>query len=159
MPKNDDEMPRRWREHEIQQAQFTNGETGEVIAGTLTGLVPQQSRRRKKRKEIKFAMIDIEAMPKLVMSKGEWSLFWAVVSYTDRERGESRVSTKELADRLDWEGSNTSRALTKLCRRNIIIRERPGVLRVNPRLIARGQVDQWESAMEKAPEIDWTGES
>ena len=83
MPKNDDEMPRRWREHEIQQAQFTNGETGEVIAGTLTGLVPQQSRRRKKRKEIKFAMIDIEAMPKLVMSKGEWSLFWAVVSYTD----------------------------------------------------------------------------
>src|SRR5690606_33775148 len=135
-----------------------NETTGEIISGTITGLVPQQQRRRRRRKEIKFAMIDIEAMPRLAMSKGEWSLFWKVVSYTDRERGESRVSTKELAEQMGWLGANTSRALTKLCRRGVLIRESPGVLRVNPKLMSRKQVEQWELDMEKAPDIDWDGE-
>ncbi len=136
-----------------------NQKTGEIIElGTVTGLVPQQQRRSKARKEIKFVMIDIEAMPKLKMTKGEWSLFWLVVSFTDRERGESRVRTAELAEGVGWNSQNTSRAITKLVGRGILIRERVGVLRVNPQLMTRKTVDKWEIDMRSAPKIDWEGE-
>lgn len=151
-------MPRRWRQHEVTKAQITNEATGEIISGTITGLVPQQQRRSKARREIKFVMIDIEAMPKLAMSKGEWKLFWAVVKYTDRERGESRVQTSELADAIGWNGPNTSRAISRLCKRGILIKERVGVLRVNPQLMTRKSVDKWEADMASAPAIDWEGE-
>jgi hypothetical protein len=123
-----------------------------------TGMVPVQPKRPKNRREIKFAMIDMQAMPKLKMSKGEWSLFWLVVSYTDLERGEARIATGELSKELGWAGPNTSRALSRLAERNILIKEGPGVWRANPRLLARGTVDKWELHMADAPAVDWDGE-
>jgi DNA-binding MarR family transcriptional regulator len=151
-------MPQRWRTQEIQGAQITNTETGEVTdLGTITGLVPQQA-RRKNRREIKFMLIDIEAMPKLAMSKGEWKLFWQVVSYTDRERGEARVTTGELAKAIGWNVPNTSRALKKMADRNILLKEAIGVWRVNPLLMTRKQVEKWEIDMRHAPAIDWEGD-
>lgn len=152
-------MPRRWRQHEVKGARLTNAETGEVIEGDFTGLVPVQPRRAKNRREIKFMLVDIEAMPRLQMSKGEWTLFWNVIKYVDRERGDARVSTAELAETIGWLPQNTSRALSKLRERNILIRERQGVWRVNPKLMSRSAVDKWQIDMESAPRIDWDGEN
>lgn len=139
-------------------ATATNPANGELIElGTITGLVAQQQRRSKARREIRFVMIDIEAMPRLSMSKGEWSLFWLVVKRTDREAGECRVQTAELATDLDWLPNNVSRSLAKLRKRGILIKERAGVWRVNPQLMSRKSVDKWELDMKSAPEIDWEG--
>jgi hypothetical protein len=151
--------PGRWRTQEIRDATGTDEKTGELIElGTITGMIPVVPRRGKARKEIKFMMIDIEAMPALKMSKGQWQLFWNIISFTDRERGEARVSTGELAKAMGWHSQNTSRALTELRERNIIIREGQGIWRVNPRLMSRKDVAKWELEMAEAPRIDWDGE-
>lgn len=153
--------PTRWRRSELRNATAVNQGTGEVIElGDISGMAPAQSRRKKSRKEIKFVMVAIsmDAMPRLNMAKGEWTLFWTLVSYLDLERGEARVSTKELAEKVDRFPQDVSRSLTRLRKRNILIRERQGVWRVNPHLLARGTVEQWEVDMRTAPTIDWDGE-
>lgn len=138
-----------------------NQETGELIElGDISGMTPAQSRRKKSRREIKFVMVAIsmDAMPRLIMAKGEWTLFWTLVSYVDMERGEARVSTKELAEKVGRFPQDVSRSLSRMVKRNIILRERQGVWRVNPHLLARGTIEQWEVDMRDAPEIDWDGE-
>ena len=160
MPKTPSEKQRRWREQEIKGATATNTETGELIElGDIRGHVPVAPRRPKNGRRVKFMLVDIEAMPRLQMSKGEWSLFWHVIQYTDPERGEARVSTGELAEALDWLPANTSRGLGRLRDRNILIRERQGVWRVNPRLMSRKQVEKWMADAEMAPPVDWDGEN
>jgi hypothetical protein len=151
-------MPRRWRQHEVKGARLTNKETGEVIEGDFSGLVPVQSRRSKSGRRVKFMLVDIEAMPRLQMSKGEWSLFWNVVMHTNPETGEARVATAELAENLGWLPANTSRSLGRLRDRNILLRERQGVWRVNPLLLSRKQVEAWRVDMDTAPRIDWDGD-
>lgn len=158
MPKTPNEMPRRWRQHEVKGARLTNAETGEVIEGDFSGLVPVQPRRGKNGRRVKFMLVDIEAMPRLQMSKGEWSLFWNVVMHTNAETGEARVATAELAEMIGWNPANTSRSLGRLRDRNILLRERQGVWRVNPRLMSRKQVDKWQVDAEAAPRVDWDGE-
>lgn len=158
MPANSPKQTKRWREQEFLGAKALNHDTGEVTdLGDIIAMVPQQQRRKTARREIKFAMIEIEAMPKLKMSKGEWTLFWTVVRHTDREWGVSRIQTSELAEAMGWSAPNTSRAISRLVARAILIRERAGVLRVNPLLLSRKSVDKWEVDMETAPKIDWEG--
>ena len=148
----------KWRTQEIRDATGVIEATGELIElGTVRGMVPVVPRRAKTRKEIKFMMIDIEAMPELRLTKGQWQLFWRLISYVDRERGEARVSTAELAVRMGWSAPNTSRALSEMVRRNIILKEQRGVWRVNPRLMSRKDVAKWELEMKDAPRIDWEG--
>lgn len=154
------EKKQRYRETRFVGATRTDPETGEVTdMGDFTALQPITPSRRKTRREIKFMMVDIEAMPRLRMSKGEWSLFWQLVSYVDRERGEARVSTKELSKQLGATASNVSRTLSRLQQRGILLRLEVGVWRISPRLMSRKAVEQWALDMEKAPLIDWDGES
>lgn len=157
VPKNPDKMPQRWRQHEVKGARLTNRETGEVIEGDFSGLVPVQPRRAKNGRRVKFMLVDIEAMPRLQMSKGEWSLFWQVVMHTNPETGEARVSTNELAGTLGVAPANASRSLGRLRDRNILMRERQGVWVVNPRLMSRKQVEKWQADADAAPHIDWDG--
>lgn len=148
---------RRWRETKIENVTAINPETGEVIhLENLSGRVPITP--KKKRRELKFMLVDIEAMPELKMSQGLWSLFWQVVKFTDKERGEARVMTKELAEALGWTSQNTSRALGRLRKRGILLRINQGVWMVNPRLMSRKGVEKWELDMEEAPQIDWRGD-
>lgn len=142
----------------MRSATAVNKQTGELIElGDISGMSPAASRKKKTRKEIKFVMvaISLEAMPRLRMAKGEWTLFWTLVSYLDMERGQARVSTKELAEVIDRAPQDTSRALSNLRRRNIVIREAQGVWRINPHLLTRGTIEQWEIEMRDAPDIDW----
>jgi len=151
--------PGRWRTQEIRDATGTDEKTGELIElGTITGMVPVVPRRAKARREIHFMMVDIDVMPQLKMSKGEWQLFWHLISFTDRERGEARVTTSSLSRLLGWTSQNTSRSLTRLAERNVILREDRGVWRVNPRLMSRKDVAKWEIEMANAPKVDWEGE-
>lgn len=159
MPQTPPRPPKqRFKETELHGAHIVDQETGEVVPlGNITALQPVAPRRSKSRKEIKFMLVNIEAMPRLKMSKGEWSLFWAVVSYVDRERGEARVATGELARSLDWLPHNVSRSLSALARRGILVRVERGVWQISPLLMTRKAVDKWEIDMESAAPIDWDG--
>lgn len=145
----------RLKRTELRDATATNQTTGEIIElGNLSGMVP--SGRARKRKELKFAMVNLETVTQLEMSKGVWKLFWQVVAHMDRESGQSRVTTAELALLLGWSGPVTSRALSSLATRGILIRHRMGVWRINPLLLTRNSAVQWEEEMVGAPAIDWT---
>ena len=67
------------------------------------------------------------------------------------------MSTGELADALGWHPANTSRGLSGLVRRGILIRERQGVWRVNPLLMSRQAVEKWQLERDGSPKIDWEG--
>lgn len=157
----EDRAPKRWRKTEMRNATITDLSTGEIVPiGDLTVEVPQQTRRAKVRREVKFVMVAIsmEAMPKLRMSTGEWQLFWTLAAHIDKERGTASISTGVLAQELDRRGPHVSRSLGDLRRRGIIIQEARGVWRFNPLLLARGSVEDWAKDMDGAPRIDWDGE-
>lgn len=156
-------MAKRFREQEIRNAQAVHPETGEVTdLGTLTGLVPQLPTRAKAKREIRFAMVQTrsrtgQGLSALHLSGVEWRTFWALADFMILETGQARVRTVELAGILGYTTDFTSRVLGRLRRRNVLIREQPGVWRFNPLVMGYGSVEAWAKRMEDAPAIDWEG--
>jgi DNA-binding transcriptional ArsR family regulator len=128
-----------------------NPETGE-----LEEMAAAPKKRRRPRKEIRFVLVEVEnTMRHLRMTTNEWALFWELAAVTDRESGQARIRTAELAEKLEVAPQNVSRLLRNLRDRNIILSEGLSVWRISPRLLTRQAVERWEKDMQDAPGIKW----
>jgi hypothetical protein len=127
-----------------------NRDTGELVDMEST-----PKKRRRVRREIRFVMIEVESARNLRLTGKEWEMFWEFAAATDRENGQARIRTAELAKRLEMIPQNVSRMLRKLKDRNVILEEGLSVWRINPRLLTRGSVERWQVDIDAAPGIQW----
>jgi hypothetical protein len=126
-------------------------ETGEIV-----DLAQHPKQRRRPRREIRFVLVEVEnTMRHLEMTSKEWTLFWEMAARVDRENGEIRVRTAELAAALDIVPQNASRLLRRLRDRHILIEEGLSIWRINPKLLTRGSAERWAADMDDAPAIVW----
>lgn len=156
-------MAKKYREQEFLKMQTVNRETGEITEhGDMTALVPQLPTRAKARREVRFVMVQIRSktarsLSDLHLSGVEWRIFHALADFVVLDTGQARVHTRELAAILGYTPRFTSRVLSRLRARNVLIREGTGVWRFNPLLVGYGSIEAWAGRMEDAPRIDWEG--
>lgn len=126
--------------------------TGEVVDISIT----EGRGRRKKGARKVFALIDVEATAKLDLTPSQWRVLMQLIRAINKETGESRVSTAEIAREVGMAASNVSRTLSELRARRIVRTITPGAHRVSPHIAFRGSADEWDLATDETPEPDWS---
>lgn len=126
--------------------------TGEVVDISIA----ETRGRRKKGVRKVFALIDVNATAKLDLTPSQWRVLMQLIKAINKETGESRISTAEIARELGMASANVSRTLSELRARSIVQTERAGLHHVNPHIAFRGSADEWDDATDAAPEPEWS---
>jgi DNA-binding transcriptional ArsR family regulator len=125
--------------------------TGEVVDVEF----PAAHGTRKKGKRKVFAMMDLEALDRIELSRAEWEVLTRIMRSVNPETNEAGVQIRQIALDVGMAQSNVSRIMKDLRDRRVVYTLRQGQHKVNPHIMFRGTTDDWGNVTFTHPEPIW----
>jgi hypothetical protein len=129
-----------------------NRETGEVMDMEV---LAKRGRKRSGRRRV-FAMIDLEAMERLDLTGLEFKVLARIARAANAETNEAWITQEQIAHALGSVQPSVARAIRTLKERRIIFPLARRGYRVNPHILFRGAVPDWNDATDMEKEPIWT---
>lgn len=123
--------------------------TGEVVSIDAPAV---RGRRRKGKRRI-FALVDLAALDRLMLTGQEWTILHRLMRSVNPETNEAVITQAEIAEDLGFMPSRVGQVFKTLRERHIVFTLRNRVHRINYHLMFRGSTQDWEivSASEREP--------
>lgn len=103
-----------------------------------------------------FALMDLDALKQLQLTGAEWSVLHCIMRATDPENNQAPITVQQIAADCEMAEPNVSRIMRELRGRRVVTTLRRGIQKVNPHIMHRGQIDDWNTATDHELEPIWS---
>lgn len=142
-------------------------EGGEIVS-IEAEKIPRRRRAKGRNYGTVYMMVDTLSLSQLTLTAAEYRVLTYIIGRAQKpEQGGEGDTFHEveivapsglIARDLDIHINNVSKVVSRLVKRNILIRKMQGVYRVNRKIAHSGSWKTWNTAAKNDPEVDWTGE-
>jgi DNA-binding MarR family transcriptional regulator len=149
--------------------EVVDAETGTADIVRLTPeKLPKRRRPRGRNYGTVYLMVDTLSLSQLTLTAAEYRVLTYIIGRAQKpEQGgegdtfhdvEIVAPSGVIARDLGIHINNVSKVVSRLVKRNILIRSMQGVYRINRKIAHAGSWKTWNTEANRDPEVDWTGE-